>query len=171
VPVLARALRHNSDNSNHSWIIDGSRIPVHDQSITAISQNYRRSVKHPIIICSQRRRVAVVGRCWPDNRNDVIIARHTVTHLLDSRGVLGEGGHRGIASIITHRTTPAATSSTPTTTAIIDHPSPARTHHRPAQRPANPSAMPPPGPSHHRSLQMIARLWNLGIHTQLRVTS
>ena len=45
VPVLASALRPTPDNSNHPWIIDATPIPVHDQSITAISTNYRRSVK------------------------------------------------------------------------------------------------------------------------------
>ena len=44
VPVLARTLRPDPDNSNHPWIIDGTLIPVHDQSVTAIRKNYRRSV-------------------------------------------------------------------------------------------------------------------------------
>jgi hypothetical protein len=120
VPVLARALRPNPDNSNLPWIIDGTLIPVHNQSMTAISKNYRRSVNTQIIICSHRHRVVVVGRCWPGNRNDVIVARHTVAHPLDSRDVLGDGGDRGIASIITHGATAPATSSMTTTTAIID---------------------------------------------------
>jgi hypothetical protein len=57
VPVLARTPRPEPDTSSHPWIIDGTLIPVHDQSITAISKNYRRSVNTQIIICSHRRRV------------------------------------------------------------------------------------------------------------------
>jgi hypothetical protein len=76
---------------------------VHDQTITAINKNYRRSVNTQIIICAHRRRVLVAGQCWPGNRNDVIVARHTVVQLLDGRVVLGDGGYRGITSITTRR--------------------------------------------------------------------
>jgi hypothetical protein len=51
-PVLAGELRPAPDNSAHPWIVDGALIPVHDQSITAVSTNYRRSVNIQIIICS-----------------------------------------------------------------------------------------------------------------------
>lgn len=80
----------------------GTLIPVHDQSITAISKNHRRSVNTQIIICAHQRRVVVAGHRRPGNRNDVIMARQTV-HLLDGRIVLGDDGHRGIASITTPR--------------------------------------------------------------------
>ena len=103
VPVLARALPPTPDNSNHRWIIDGTLIPVHDQSITAISKNYRRSVNTQIVICAHRRRVVTAGHCWPGNRNDVIVARHTVAHLLTGHDILGDGGYRGIPSITTPR--------------------------------------------------------------------
>jgi DDE superfamily endonuclease len=83
VPVLASTLRPETDASTYPWIIDGTLIPVHDHSVTAISKNYRRSVNTQIIICTHRRRVVVVGRWWPDNRNDVIVARHTGTHPLE----------------------------------------------------------------------------------------
>lgn len=54
VPVLAGVLHPSPDNdSAHPWIIDGTLIPVHDQAITAISKNYRRSVNTQIIICAQ----------------------------------------------------------------------------------------------------------------------
>jgi hypothetical protein len=76
VPILADVLQPAPDDCDHSWIIDGTLIPVHDQSITAISKNYRRSVNTQIIICAHRRRVVAVGRCWPGNRNDLIVAPH-----------------------------------------------------------------------------------------------
>jgi hypothetical protein len=65
VPVSARTLRPDPDNRNHPWIIDGTLIPVHDQSITVIRTNYRRSVNAQIVICSHRRGVVVAGKCWP----------------------------------------------------------------------------------------------------------
>jgi hypothetical protein len=71
-----------ADCSTHPWIIDATLIPVHDQSITAITKNYRRSVNTQILI-NANRRVIAVGPCWPANRNDVIVARRTVAHLLD----------------------------------------------------------------------------------------
>jgi hypothetical protein len=63
VPVSARTLRPDADNRNHPWIIDGAVTPVHAQSITAISTNYRRSVNAQIIICAHRRRVVAVSHC------------------------------------------------------------------------------------------------------------
>jgi hypothetical protein len=62
VPVLARALRPNPHNSNHAWIIGDTLIPVHDQSITAISKNYPAQRQHPnhrLFSPAPRR------RCWP----------------------------------------------------------------------------------------------------------
>jgi len=89
--------------ANPQWFIDGTLIPVRDQSITAISKNYRRSVNAQIIICAHRRRVIVAGQCQPANRNDVIVARRTLVQLLDGRVVLGDGGYRAITSIATPR--------------------------------------------------------------------
>ena len=72
IPVLAAVLGPTPDCSRHPWIIDGTLIPVHDQSITAISKNYRRSVNTEILINANNRRVIAVGPCWPGNRNDVV---------------------------------------------------------------------------------------------------
>jgi hypothetical protein len=68
VPVLAHALRPDPTRQTAPWIIDGTLIPVHDQSITAPSKNYRRSINAQIIICAHQRRVVAVGGCWPGNR-------------------------------------------------------------------------------------------------------
>lgn len=64
------------------WIIDGAVTPVHDQSITAPSKNYRRSINTQIVICSPGRAVVAVGDCWPGNRHDVAVARATTAHLI-----------------------------------------------------------------------------------------
>jgi hypothetical protein len=169
VPVLARGLRPGPDTSTHPWIIDGTLIPVHDQSITAISKNYRRSVNTQIVICAHRRRVLIVGQCWPGNRNNVVVARHTLAKLLDGRVVLGDGGYRGITSITPRRDTIGRI--------VRDHhyrqhrriKSPRRTRPRPTQRLANTAPMPPPRRhAINRNLQNIAGLWNLKTHNQLR---
>jgi hypothetical protein len=47
VPVPAQQLRPATDTSHHPPIIDDTLIPVHEQSITAISTNYRRSINTP----------------------------------------------------------------------------------------------------------------------------
>jgi len=172
VPVLADALRPAPDDTTHPWIIDGTLIPVHDQSISAISKNYRRSINTQIINCAHRRRVAVAGRCWPGNRNDVIVARHTVAQLLDGRVVLGDGGYRSIATITTPRRD--------ITGQIIrdDH---HRAHRRIKARVEHVIARLKdwqlPRQCHRRAkainhnLQIIAGLWNLKTHKQLRVNS
>jgi hypothetical protein len=154
------------------WIIDGTLIPVHDQSITAIDKNYARSVNTQIIICAHPRRVLAAARCWPGNRNDKFVARHAVAQLLDDHTVLGDGGDRGIASITTPRRDHAGQ--------IIreDH---YRAHHRirahiehiiarlndwqilrQCRRRAEPIK---------HSLQIIATLWNFNNHKQLRINS
>jgi hypothetical protein len=170
VPVLARALRPAPDTSNHPWIIDGTLIPVHDHSITAISKNYRRSVNTQIIICAHRRRVVIAGHRWPDNRNDVIVARHTVAHLLDDRVVLGDGAYCAIASITTPRRD--------NTGRIIrdDH---CRAHRRIRARVEHVIARLKDwqilrqcrrrGDAINHSLHIIAGLWNLKTRNQLRV--
>jgi hypothetical protein len=52
VPALAHTPAPSPDDGQHRWIIDGTPIRLHDQSITAISKNYRRSITTQIIICA-----------------------------------------------------------------------------------------------------------------------
>jgi len=174
VPVLAEALRPTADHdSAHPWIIDGTLIPVHDQSITAISKNYRRSVNTQIVTCANRHRVIVTGQCWPGNRNDVIVARATVAHLLSGdRQILGDGGYRGLTSITTPRRDH--------TGRIIrdDH---YRAHRKIRARVEHVIARLKDwqilrqcrrhGHAINHSLHIIAGLWNLKTHTPLRVNS
>lgn len=173
VPVLANALPPAPDTSAHPWIIDGTLIPVHDQSITAISKNYRRSINTQIIICAHRRRAVTAGQCWPGNRNDDVVARATVTHLLAGQcEILGDGGYRGIDSI----TSPARDKSG----RIIrdDH---YRAHRRIRARVEHVIARIKDwqilrqcrrrGDAINHSLQIVAGLWNLKACSQLRVNS
>lgn len=85
VSTLAHTLAPSRAVSCGPRIIDGTLIAVHDQSITAPPKNYRRSINTQIIIACHDRRVVVVGRCWPGNRTDVVVAGHTShTHSPDS---------------------------------------------------------------------------------------
>jgi hypothetical protein len=175
IPVLADALRPAPDDSAHPWIIDGTLIPVHDQSITAItaiSKNYRRSINSQIIICARRRRVIAAGQCWPGNRNDGIVARHTVAQLLDRRVILGDGGHRDV---------PAITGPQRDHSGRIIHDNHHRKHRRIRARVQHVIARLKDwhilrqcrrrGQAINHSLQIIAGLWNLKTHNQLRVNS
>jgi hypothetical protein len=145
---------------------------VHDQPITAISKNYRRSVNAQIIICAHRRRIIAVSPCWPGNRNDVIVARHTVTQLLDGHVVLGDGGYRGIGSITTPRRDH---------TGRIIHDHHYRAHRRIRARVEHVIARLKDwqilrhcrrrGDAINHNLHIITGLWNLKNHAQLRVNS
>lgn len=173
VPVLAQTLGPNPDATDGPWIIDGTLIPVHDQSITAISKNYRRSVNTQVIICAHQRRVVAIGRCWPGNRNDVVVARRTVPHLLTGeRVILGDGGYRGIDTI----TTPARDRS-----GQIIRDDDYRVHRRVRARVEHVLARLKDwqilrqcrrrGHAINHALHIIAGLWNLKTHKPLRVNS
>ncbi|ORC03654.1 hypothetical protein B1T48_22885 [Mycobacterium persicum] len=172
VPVLANALRPAPNTSTHPRIIDGTLIPVHDQSITAISKNYRRSVNTQIIICAHRRSVVAVGRCWPGNRNDVIVARATVAHLLGNHETLGDGRCRGITTI----NSPARDN-----TGLIIRDDTYRAHRKIRARVEHVIARLKDwqilrqcrrhGNAINQNLQIITGLWNLKTHKQLRVNS
>jgi hypothetical protein len=173
VPVLANLLRLDANGAGQPWIIDATPIPVHDQSITAISKNYRRSVNTQIVIGAQRRTVIAVGRCWPGNRNDVIVARHTVAHLLHgTRPILGDGRYRGIDTI---------TSPRRATDGRIIHDDHYRKHRRTRARVEHVIARLKDwqilrqcrrrGQAINHSLHIVAGLWNLKTRGQLRVNS
>ncbi|MGH3561902.1 MAG: transposase [Mycobacterium sp.] len=106
------------------------------------------------------------------NRNDVVVARHTVAQLLDGRVVLGDGGYRGIPSITSPR-------RDKTGRIICDghH----RAHRRIRARVEHVIARLKDwqilrqcrrrGQAINHSLHIIAGLWNLKTRTQLRVNS
>jgi NAD(P)-dependent dehydrogenase (short-subunit alcohol dehydrogenase family) len=125
-----------------------------------------------IISCAQRRRVVVAGQCWPGNRNDIIVARHTVVQLLDGRVVLGDSGYRGITSITTPRRDQ---------TGRIFHDDQYRVHRRIRARVEHVIARLKDwqilrqcrrrGDAINHNLQVIAGLWNLKTRNQLGVNS
>ena len=159
------------DNTNHPWIIDGTLIPAHDQSITAISKNYRRSVNTQIIICAHRRRS---GRSRP------MLARSTATtsswpatpwptcSMAASSSATADTA-ASPRSPARDATTPAASSAT-TTTGCTAGSGPASSTSSPDSKTGKSSDQcRRRGDAINHSLHIIAGLWNLKTHTQLRV--
>ncbi|MHA7649646.1 transposase [Mycobacterium sp. ML4] len=174
VPILANTLEHDTIKTpDGPWIIDATLIPVHDQSIAAISKNYRRSINTQILVDAHSRAVIAVGAAWPGNRNDVIAARHTLAHMLTGdRIILADGGYRGIGTITGPRRDKSGR------TIRDDH---NRVHRRIHARVEHVLARLKAWQIHrhcHRrghainhSLHIITRLWNLNNHNHLRVNS
>ena len=173
VPVLANAIGPDiHDSGGGPWIIDGTLIPAHDPSITAISKNYRRSVNTQIVVNAKRRTVITVGRCWPGNRHDVVVARDTVAPLLAGHVVLAEGGYREMNTITGPRRGPDGR-------IIRDHHH--RTHTRTRARVEHVIARIKDwqilrqcrrrGHATNHSLQIVTGLLNMKNHGELRVSS
>ena len=102
IPLLAGALRPTPDTSEDPGIIDGTLIPVHDQSITAISKNYRRSVNTQIIICAHARdRGGPLLARQPQRRRRRPRNRRAPSHRATKSSATA--GYRGIATITTPR--------------------------------------------------------------------
>jgi DDE family transposase len=116
--------------------------------------------------------VLIAGQCWPGNRNDVVVARHTVAQLLDGRVVPGDGGYRGITSITTPRRDH---------TGRIIRDDRYRAHRRIRARVEHVITRLKDwqilrqcrrrGDAINHSLQIVAGLWNLKTHNQIRVNS
>lgn len=104
-PVLEVLLQPDPASPPGMAIIDGTLIPVHDHTKSAVSKNYRRSACTQVLVHRSSRRVLAVGECWPGNRNDIVVARATMTEYLAAvRGpILGDGAYRSMPGIITPR--------------------------------------------------------------------
>lgn len=84
-----------------TWIVDGTLIPVHDQTVSAKSKNYRRSVNLQVLARHHDRTVITVGTAWPGNRNDIVVVKETLADILAAAAgaVLGDGGYRSHPNI------------------------------------------------------------------------
>ncbi|WP_042434452.1 IS5/IS1182 family transposase, partial [Streptacidiphilus anmyonensis] len=58
-------------------IVDGTLVPTRDHVVAEQSRNYRYSTNHQVVIDADSRRVVVVGRPLPGNRNDCKVAWFT----------------------------------------------------------------------------------------------
>ena len=103
-PVIAKTLRPTPGPDDEGmWLIDGTLIPVHDQTRTALSKNYRRSINTQILTRYANRRVVTVGKTWPGNRNDIIVAKATMTDIVSQAPglVLGDGAYQSMPGVTT----------------------------------------------------------------------
>ncbi|MFE7810239.1 transposase [Streptomyces sp. NPDC057430] len=85
-------------------IVDGTLVPTRDHAVAEQSKNYRYSTNHQVVIDADTRRVVVVGRPLPGNRNDC--KAWALSGAKDAVGrttVIADGGYRGTGLVIPHR--------------------------------------------------------------------
>ncbi|MFE4306355.1 transposase [Streptomyces sp. NPDC056517] len=85
-------------------IVDGTLVPTRDHTVAERSKNYRYSTNHQVVIDADTRRVVVVGRPLPGNRNDC--KAWALSGAKDAVGrttVIADGGYRGTGLVIPHR--------------------------------------------------------------------
>ncbi|MBT2401623.1 transposase family protein [Streptomyces sp. ISL-100] len=101
-PLIAQLLDPSDDRRSELWVVDGTLIPLHDQTKTAKSKNYRRSVNVQFTFRARDRRVMAVGDAWPGNRNDIIVFRATMAEqVAGHRLAIGDGAYRSAPEVIT----------------------------------------------------------------------
>lgn len=76
--AIARLFQPATPGQDVSLLLDGTLIPVHDQTLNRPSKNYRRSVNVQVMATLDRK-VVHVSDAWPGNRNDIAVAKATVT--------------------------------------------------------------------------------------------
>ncbi|MET8898013.1 transposase [Streptomyces albogriseolus] len=89
---------------NTVLIVDGTLVPTRDHKVAERSKNYRYSTNHQVVIDAETRRVVVVGRPLPGNRNDC--KAWALSGAKDAVGrttVIADGGYRGAGLVIPHR--------------------------------------------------------------------
>ncbi|MBT2467337.1 transposase [Streptomyces sp. ISL-66] len=103
-PLIAGLLDPPDGHRSDLWVVDGTLIPLHDQTRTAKSKNYRRSVNIQFTFRARDRRVMAVTDAWPGNRNDIIVFRATMTDQVPGhRLTIGDGAYRSAPEVITSR--------------------------------------------------------------------
>lgn len=61
LPVLGERLGLAPTDQRELWIVDGTLIPTHDRTWTALCKNYRRSVNVQVIVLRRDRKVGLRG--------------------------------------------------------------------------------------------------------------
>ncbi|MEJ8642414.1 transposase [Streptomyces sp. MS1.HAVA.3] len=103
-PLIAGLLEPPDGQRSDLWVVDGTLIPVEDQTVTACSKNYRRSVNVQFAFRVSDRRVVAVGDAWPGNRNDIVVFRATMAEqLAGHRLTIGDGAYRSAPGVLTSR--------------------------------------------------------------------
>ncbi|MFD3722704.1 transposase [Streptomyces sp. NPDC058674] len=95
-------------------IVDGTLVPTRDHTLAQRSKNYRYSTNHQVVIDADTRRVVIVGRPLPGNRNDCKAWEESGAKAAVGRAVtIADGGYPGTGLVIPHRREPGQSELTP----------------------------------------------------------
>ncbi|MFI7388520.1 transposase [Streptomyces sp. NPDC049813] len=85
-------------------IVDGTLVPTRDHNIAEQSKNYRYSTNHQVAIDADTRRVVVVGRPLPGNRNDCRAWEQSgAKAAVGKTTTIADGGYLGTGLLMPHR--------------------------------------------------------------------
>ncbi|MEU5191585.1 transposase [Streptomyces klenkii] len=102
-PFLALAPVRGRHPAGTVLIVDGTLVPTRDRNVAASSKNYRYSTNLQVIIDTNSRLVVAVGRPLPGSRHDArAYGESGVDQAVKNAPLLGDGGYRGMAALITH---------------------------------------------------------------------
>ncbi|MGX1676382.1 transposase [Streptomyces sp. NPDC055400] len=88
-------------------IVDGTLVPTRDHAVAEQSKNYRYSTNDQVVIDADTRRVVVIGRPVPGNRNDCKAWEQSGAKAAVGRTVtIADGGYPGTGLVMPHRRTP-----------------------------------------------------------------
>jgi hypothetical protein len=141
--------------SNHDTLtLDGTLIPVHDQSITNPSKNYRRSV-NVHVLATLDHQIVHVSQAWPGNRNDIVVAKATVEPP-ENLVTLTDGGYRSMPEATLPPKKRRRTAGRPQAAAGLHQACP-----RPDEGLADAPPMQAPRDSINLAVRCVGFLWNL----------
>ncbi|WP_369356131.1 transposase [Streptomyces sp. cg2] len=85
-------------------IVDGTLVPTRDHQVAEQSKNYRYSTNHQVVIDADTRRVVVVGRPVPGNRNDCRAWEESgAKATVGKTTTIADGGYPGTRLVMPHR--------------------------------------------------------------------
>lgn len=85
-------------------IVDGTLVPTRDHEVAEQSRNYRCSTNHQVVIDADTRRVVVVDRPLPGNRNDCKAWEESGARAAVGRTTtIADGGCPGTGLVMPHR--------------------------------------------------------------------
>jgi hypothetical protein len=105
-PKLALQLRQRFAR-DAVLIVDGTLVPTRDHKVAEQSKNYRYSTNHQVVIDADTRRVVVIGKPLPGNRNDCRAwAESGAKAAIGKTVVIADGGYAGTGLVMPHRRSP-----------------------------------------------------------------
>ena len=95
----------------HLYVADGSLVPPHDRSETALCKNYRRSVNVRVVARRSDLRIVAVSDPFPGNRIDVWVWKQSgPPERMTGARLMGDGGYRGAHRVSSPRRVPSGAS-------------------------------------------------------------